>query len=98
MDLQVALRVRTQSVTSHATTLHHTLLRLKARGFHHPRWGHKGSHRRLALLGCAGLSVLIRTAYASLPKAHQRTGTISAAISDRLHLSFSNEGGSFYPC
>ena len=36
MNLQVALRMRAQSVMSHATTLHQTLLRLKARGFHHP--------------------------------------------------------------
>src|SRR5271165_331762 len=32
MDLEVTLRVRAQPVMSHATTLHHSLLRLKARG------------------------------------------------------------------
>jgi hypothetical protein len=40
VNLEVALRVRSQAVASHATTLHETFLRLKARGFHHPRWGH----------------------------------------------------------
>jgi len=40
MDFQVRLRVRSQPVMPHATTLHQILLRLKARGFHHPRWGH----------------------------------------------------------
>ena len=40
VHLQVALRVRSQSVMSHATTLYEILLRLKARGFHHPRRGH----------------------------------------------------------
>jgi hypothetical protein len=38
--LEVALRVRSQPVVSHATKLHDPFLRLKARGFHHPRWGH----------------------------------------------------------
>ena len=40
MHLQIAPRVRAQPVKSHATTLHQILLRLKARGFHHPRGGH----------------------------------------------------------
>ena len=40
MNLKVALRVRSYSVMSHATKLHENLLRLKARGFNHPRWGH----------------------------------------------------------
>ena len=40
VHLQVALRVRSQPIMSHANTLHEILLRLKARGFNHPRWGH----------------------------------------------------------
>ena len=40
MHLQVALRVRSQPVVPHSTTLHEPFLRLKARGFHHPRRGH----------------------------------------------------------
>ena len=40
VDLEVALRVRSQSVVPHATKLHGPSLRLKARGFHHPRWGY----------------------------------------------------------
>ena len=37
MHLEVALRVRSQSVVSHSTTLHEPFLRLKARGFHHTK-------------------------------------------------------------
>jgi hypothetical protein len=40
VHLEVRLRVRSQPVVSHATKLHGPWLRLKARGFHHPRWGH----------------------------------------------------------
>ena len=36
VNFEVALRLRAQSVASHATTLHKFILRLKARGFHHP--------------------------------------------------------------
>jgi len=32
--------IRSESVASHATKLHENILRLKARGFNHPRWGH----------------------------------------------------------
>ena len=40
MDLQIGGRVRAMPVASHATTLHDSSLRLKARDFDHPRWGH----------------------------------------------------------
>ena len=38
--LQIIFRVRASSVPSHATILHEFSLRLKARGFHHPRRKH----------------------------------------------------------
>ena len=38
--LEVAFRVRAQTVLAHATTLHETSLRLKARDFNHPRERH----------------------------------------------------------
>ena len=37
---KIVFCVRTLPITSHATILHEFALRLKARGFHHPRWGH----------------------------------------------------------
>ena len=37
---QVRFRVRSVLVVTHATTLPRPFLRLKARGFHHPRKGH----------------------------------------------------------
>jgi hypothetical protein len=40
MHLKVRLRVRSQPVVSHATKLHGPCLRLKTRGFHHPRSRH----------------------------------------------------------
>jgi hypothetical protein len=40
VDFQVRFRVRSVSVVAHATTLPRSSLRLKARGFHHPRKGH----------------------------------------------------------
>jgi len=38
VHLQIALRA--YSIASHAPTLHETLVRMKARGFNHPRGGH----------------------------------------------------------
>ena len=40
VDLEIVLRVRAEAILAHATTLPHPSLRLKARGFHHPRGGH----------------------------------------------------------
>ena len=40
MSLKIVLCVRAYSVPFHATILHEISLRLKARGFHHPRGGH----------------------------------------------------------
>ncbi len=39
VDLEVAPRVRSQPIVSHATKLHEPTVRPKARGFNHPRWG-----------------------------------------------------------
>ena len=39
VDFQVALRVRSQPIVPHAPKLHGPWLRLKTRGFHHPRRG-----------------------------------------------------------
>jgi hypothetical protein len=56
MHLQVALRVRSQSVMSRATTLHQILLRLKARGFRHPDGDTKQPHSEcrllISMIGC----------------------------------------------
>ncbi len=40
VHFQVRFRVRTVSVPPHATTIPRASLRLKARGFNHPRRGH----------------------------------------------------------
>ena len=40
VNLKIVFRVRAYSVPSHTTILHEIFLRLKARGFHHPRRGH----------------------------------------------------------
>ncbi len=40
VNLQIVFRVRAKLVPFHATTLHDPILRLKARGFHHPRRRH----------------------------------------------------------
>jgi hypothetical protein len=40
MNLKIVLGVRAYSIPFHTTILHETFLRLKARGFHHPRGGH----------------------------------------------------------
>ena len=40
VNLKIVFRVRAYLVPFHTTILHETFLRLKARGFHHPRWGH----------------------------------------------------------
>ena len=40
VNFNIVCRVRAFTVPSHATILHDSSLRLKARGFHHPRWGH----------------------------------------------------------
>lgn len=40
VDLEIEFRVRTQAIFWHAPILPHPSLRLKARGFHHPRRGH----------------------------------------------------------
>jgi len=40
VHLKIVLRVRAYAIPFHATILHEISLRLKARGFHHPRGGH----------------------------------------------------------
>ena len=40
VDFHIVLRVRAFPVSSHATILHESSLRLKAKGFHHPRGRH----------------------------------------------------------
>lgn len=40
MNLKIVLCVRAYPIPFHTTILHETLLRLKARGFQHPRGGH----------------------------------------------------------
>jgi len=40
MYLKIVFRVRAYSIPFHTTILHEISLRLKARGFHHPRRGH----------------------------------------------------------
>jgi hypothetical protein len=40
VDLEIACRVRAQAIFWHAPIRPHPSLRLKARGFHHPRRGH----------------------------------------------------------
>ena len=40
VNLQIVGRVRAYTISSHATILHEFSLRLKARGFHHPRRRH----------------------------------------------------------
>ena len=40
VNFKIVGRVRAFTIPSHATILHDSSLRLKARGFHHPRDGH----------------------------------------------------------